>query len=108
MGVLIEVVFTSGGSTKLQRYQALGVCEVWFFEVWETDKDLLHVAQTSKRQDGVFSLYHLRGGGYEQIYCSEIPELADLDIERLSRCVLMGETDWLGAIRTFKAGIQQS
>jgi Uma2 family endonuclease len=84
----IEVVFSSGGSNKLQRYQALGVPEVWFW------------------QDGVFSLYHLRVQGYEQIQQSEIPELADLDLELLTRCVLIGETDWLGAVRTFKEGIQ--
>jgi Uma2 family endonuclease len=36
--LVIEVVFTSGGPNKLQRYQALGVPEVWFW------------------QDGLFSL----------------------------------------------------
>jgi Uma2 family endonuclease len=86
----IEVTFTSGGASKLQRYQALGVPEVWFW------------------QDGVFSLYRLRSHGYEPIQRSEISELADLDITLLSRCVLIGETDWLGAVRTFKEGIQSS
>jgi Uma2 family endonuclease len=28
----IEVVFTSGGTSKLERYKALGVPEVWFWE----------------------------------------------------------------------------
>ncbi|NJL48565.1 MAG: Uma2 family endonuclease [Leptolyngbyaceae cyanobacterium SM2_5_2] len=42
----IEVIVTSGGINKLARYQVLGVPEVWFWE------------------DGVFSLYHLRGNGY--------------------------------------------
>lgn len=38
----IEVVFTSGSANKLERYKALGVPEVWFWE------------------DGLFALYHLR------------------------------------------------
>lgn len=83
----IEVVFTSGNVSKLQRYQALGVPEVWFW------------------QDGVFRLYRLRADRYEQIYRSEIPELVTLDFELLSRCVLMGETDWLGAVKTFRENI---
>ncbi len=37
----IEVVLTSGGTSKLRRYQALGVKEVWFW------------------QDGVFDLYQM-------------------------------------------------
>jgi Uma2 family endonuclease len=86
----IEVTFTSGGASKLQRYQALDVPEVWFW------------------QDGVFSLYRLHSHGYEPIQRSEISELADLDIALLSRSVLIGETDWLEAVRTFKEGIQPS
>lgn len=41
----IEVVFTSGGISKLDRYQALGVPEVWFWE------------------DGLLKIYHLQNGG---------------------------------------------
>jgi Uma2 family endonuclease len=92
----IEVVFTSGGSRKLERYQALGVPEVWF------------------RTDGLFTLYRLRSdprgireaAHYEQIKRSEIPELANLDLDLLTRCVLMGETSRLEAARTFRQGIQ--
>jgi Uma2 family endonuclease len=84
----IEVIFTSGGPSKLQRYQALGVPEVWFW------------------QDGVFTLYRLRGNGYERLNRSEIPELAGLDVELLTRCVLMGETSRLEAMREFRKGIQ--
>ena len=51
----IEVIFTSGSPKKLQRYQALGIPEVWFW------------------QDGIFSLYHLREDNYEAIAQSEIP-----------------------------------
>jgi Uma2 family endonuclease len=74
-------------ASKLQRYQALGVLEVWFW------------------QDRLFRLYRLRADRYEQIDRSEIPELVTLDFELLSRCVLMGETDWLGAVKTFRENI---
>jgi Uma2 family endonuclease len=77
----IEVIFTSGSTAKLKRYQALGVPEVL---LWE---------------DGLFTLHRLGENGYTRIYQSQIPELAALDIELLSRCVLMGETDWLGAVK---------
>ncbi len=83
----IEVVFTSGGTEKLERYQALGVPEVWFW------------------LDGVFMIYHLRGETYERIYRSEIPELTSIDFDFLSRCVLMGETSRLAAARSFRQGI---
>jgi Uma2 family endonuclease len=45
----IEITFTSGGVSKLARYQALGVPEVWFWE------------------DGLFALYCLRVDGYERV-----------------------------------------
>jgi Uma2 family endonuclease len=85
----IEVVFTSGGPNKLQRYQALGVPEVWFW------------------QDGAFTLYRLRESGYERIDQSQIPELATLDFELLTRCVLMGETSRLESMREFRRGVQK-
>ncbi|MBF2048003.1 MAG: Uma2 family endonuclease [Leptolyngbya sp. IPPAS B-1204] len=87
--LVIEVVFTSGGAAKLQRYQALGVPEVWFW------------------QDGLFSLYRLRTDRYERIERSEIPELATLDLVLLTRCMLMGETSRLEAIREFRQAIRQ-
>lgn len=83
----IEVIFTSGGESKLALYQALGVSEVWFW------------------QDGVLKLYHLREAGYERIDRSELPGLEDLDIELLKRCILMAETDPGEAARTFQRGI---
>jgi Uma2 family endonuclease len=83
----IEVIFTSGSATKLKRYRALGVPEVWFWE------------------DGLLTLHRLGETGYTQIDSSQIPELANLDIELLSRCVLIGETDWLEAMRSFKNAI---
>lgn len=88
----IEVIFTSGGPNKLQRYQALGVPEVWFW------------------QDGLFSLYRLRNANhqpdYEPISRSEIPELANLDIELLTRCVLMAQTSRLEAATTFRNALK--
>jgi Uma2 family endonuclease len=85
----IEVIFTSGSATKLKRYQALGVPEVWFWE------------------DGLFTLHRLGETGYTRIQKSQIPELAKLDIELLSRHVLMGETDWLEAVLRFKDAISR-
>lgn len=79
----IEVVFSSGGLSKLARYQALGVPEVWFWE------------------DGSLAIYHLREADYEQIERSELPGLAELDLELFKDCVLMAETDSVGAITRF-------
>ena len=83
----IEVVFTSGGINKLERYKALGVPEVWFWE------------------DGLLKLYHLRDGGYESIDRSQLPGLNDLDLDLLRRCILIAETDAGEAIRTFRRSI---
>jgi Uma2 family endonuclease len=85
----IEVIFTSGSATKLKRYQALGVLEVW---LWE---------------DGLFTLHRLGENGYTRIYKSQIPELAKLDVELLTQCVLAGETDWLEAVLTFREAISR-
>ncbi|NER46744.1 MAG: Uma2 family endonuclease [Symploca sp. SIO1A3] len=86
--LVIEIVFTSGGLKKLQRYQALGVTEVWFW------------------QDGLFSLYHLRNNHYEKITHSEIPELATLNIDLLTRCVLMAQTSRLEAAKEFRNALK--
>jgi Uma2 family endonuclease len=83
----IEVVLTSGSPDKLQRYRVLGIPEVWFW------------------QDGVFSLYRLRDLEYEGITRSEIPELDRLDIDLLTRCVLMAETSRLSAAQEFRKAI---
>lgn len=86
--LVIEVVYTSGGPSKLQRYQALGVPEVWFW------------------QDGVFSLYRLRNSHYDKVSRSQIPELASLDIALLTRCVLIGQTSRLEAANEFRAALR--
>jgi len=80
----IEVVFTSGGISKLERYQALGVPEVWFWE------------------DRLLKFYQLRVGSYEPIDRSQLPGLSDLDLDLLKRCILMAETDTGEAIRAFR------
>lgn len=85
----IEVIFTSGSVAKLKRYQALGVPEVWFW------------------QDGLFTLHRLGESGYIQIDRSQIPELAELDLALLTRCVLIGETNWLKAVTEFRKGISK-
>jgi Uma2 family endonuclease len=84
----IEVVFTSGGESKLRLYQALGVPEVWFW------------------QDGVLKLHHLRSSGYQRIERSELPGLEELDLNFLKRCIMLAETDSGEAIRTFQQGIR--
>jgi len=83
----IEVIFTSGSVAKLKRYQALRVPEVWFW------------------QDGLLTLYRLRDGGYRQIERSQFLELAELDLALFTRCILMGETSWLGAATEFRKGL---
>jgi Uma2 family endonuclease len=83
----IEVVFTSGSVNKLDRYQALGVTEVWFWE------------------DGVLTLHRLRNRGYERIHQSELPGLLDLDLELLKCCILMAETNAGDAVITFAQAI---
>jgi Uma2 family endonuclease len=82
----IEVIFTSGGERKLNRYQILGVPEVW---LWE---------------DGVFKLFHLRESRYERIEHSEV--LRDLDINLLSRCLMMASK--IEAVKEFRRAISDS
>ncbi|WP_292831693.1 Uma2 family endonuclease [Nostoc sp. JL33] len=83
----IEVVFTSGGISKLERYKILGVLEVWFWE------------------DGLLTLYHLHDGSYERVDRSQLPGLNDLNLDLLRRCIFMAETDAGEAIRAFRQEI---
>jgi Uma2 family endonuclease len=78
----IEVNFTSSDASKLERYQALGVHEVW---IWE---------------DGVLAVYHLQSGRYEKVSRSLIPALSPIDLNVLSDCILMGETSRIKAAQT--------
>jgi Uma2 family endonuclease len=77
----IEVNFTSGDVAKLERYQALGVHEVW---IWE---------------DGVLAVYHLQSGSHVKVDRSLIPALAPIDITVLSACILLGETSRIQAAK---------
>ena len=63
----------------LERYQALGVNEVW---LWE---------------DGLLSAYHLRSGRYQKVGRSNIPILAEIDLAVFSDCILLGETSRIQA-----------
>ncbi len=83
----IEVVFSSGSISKLERYKALGVPEVWFWE------------------DELLKLYHLRDSSYEPIECSQLPGLNNLNLDLFRRCILMAETDAGEAIRAFRREI---
>lgn len=92
--LVIEVIVTSGGSDRLERFRCLGVREVWF---WQTDRLLI---------------YHLRDdtatafaqtSGYELIDQSEL--LADLDVNLLSECVR--NPNPLAAAKTFRQGIHR-
>lgn len=80
----IEVVITSAGKNKLERYKRFNITEVWF---WENNQ---------------LSLYRLRENNYESIFRSTL--LPKLDLDLLVRCVLMpsileARTEFLKVIR---------
>ncbi len=75
----VEVNFTSGDVSQLERYQALGVDEVW---LWE---------------DGMLEVYHLRSSQYEKVSQSLIPALAAIEIPVMTECILIGETSRITA-----------
>jgi Uma2 family endonuclease len=79
----IEIVFTSGNTNKLNRYRVLGVREVWFWE------------------DGLFSIYCL--GELDYVRSPRSVVLPELDIDVLTRCVLMSDTVEAGL--EFRRGI---
>jgi Uma2 family endonuclease len=81
----IEVNFTSGDISKLERYRALGVDEVW---LWE---------------DSVLDVYHLQPDGYHQVNHSLIPELTAINLAGLAECILVGETSRVEAVKRFRA-----
>jgi Uma2 family endonuclease len=83
--LIVEIIFTSSSLDKLGLYQAVGIHEVWFWE------------------DGLLTIYHLRGDRYEKGDRSQIPELRAIDLAELSRCILIGETSFLRARKEFLA-----
>lgn len=78
----IEVNFTSGDISKLDRYRAIGINEVW---IWE---------------DGVLEMYCLEADGYKRVENSAIPALSQIDSKQLSDCILLGETNRIIAAET--------
>lgn len=81
----VEVNFTSGDVSKLKRYQALEVNEVW---LWE---------------DGILEVYHLKSDGYEKVQRSLIPALSSIDLQVMSQCILVGEVSVLEATKKLLA-----
>lgn len=76
-----------------------------------TQTPLLNQSSTAQRLvyggiTGLFSLYHLRGGFYGKISRSEVPELATLNIDLLTRCVLIAQTSRLEAANTFRNALK--
>lgn len=75
----VEVNFTSGDLSKLERYKALGFNEVW---VWE---------------DGALEVYQLKGTEHKRVNHSSVPALSSLDLDIMAECILLGETSRLAA-----------
>lgn len=79
----IEVVITSGGTDKLEKYKRFNITEVWFW-------------------DNQLSLYRLQENNYQPISSSTL--LPQLNIELLVSCVLMpsileARTEFMNGIR---------
>lgn len=83
--IAIEVVITSGGVDKLEKYKRWRVPEVWFW------------------QKGQLSVYHLREQEYEELARSEF--LPDLDLALLVRCANM--SDQYDAVNEFAQAIRK-
>lgn len=81
----IEINLTSGSIDKLEKYKRFQITEVWFW------------------QNNQLFLYLLKNDNYEQISQSEF--FPDLDIDLLSRCVLMPSI--IAAKTEFMKGIKK-
>ncbi len=79
----IEVVITSGGPSKLRRYKALGVQEVWFWE------------------NGEISIYQLVSTDYQK--ASESQFIKGINVARLAQCAAIESRSQ--AVREFKQGM---
>lgn len=89
----IEVIITSGGINRLERFRRLGVREVWF---WQTNRFLVyHLREAEPTQ-------FIQTYGYEAINRSEL--LPDLDLELLGECVL--NPNPLAAAKAFRKGLR--
>lgn len=76
----IEVVITSGGPSKLKRYKALGVREVWFWE------------------NGEITIYQLTPKDYQKAIESQF--VKGIDFDRLARCAAIESRSQ--AVREFR------
>ena len=87
--LVIEIIFTSGGTNKLAYYQRFGIPEVW---LWE---------------DGVFSVYCLGAGGDRKGYekCDRSIALPELDMELLAQCLNVSEEK--EAMKQFRDAIRK-
>lgn len=83
--IAIEVVLTSNGVDKLEKYRRWGVPEVWFYRSRE------------------LFIYHLRPDGYEQLARSEL--LPDLDLDLFVDCLNI--PDQYDATLAFAHALQQ-
>lgn len=81
--LVIEVVITSGGPSKLKRYKALGVQEVWFWE------------------NGEISIYQLAPTDYQK--ASESQFLKGISFARLAQCAAIESRPQ--AVREFRQSI---
>lgn len=84
--LILEVIVTSGGVSKLEIYRRIGVPEVWFW------------------RKGQLYLYHLRSDGYEAISQSEL--LPELEIPLLVCHANM--EDQYDAVQAFTKAIAKS
>jgi Uma2 family endonuclease len=91
--LVIEVIVTSGGIDRLERFRRLGVREVWF---WQNNRFILY----SLREETLAQF--AQTFGYEAIDHSEL--LPDLDLELLGECVQ--NPNPLAAAKAFRQGIR--
>lgn len=93
--LVIEVVVTSGGINRLERFRRLGVREVWF---WQNNQFSIY----HRREDATYTDTFTNTFGYEAITRSEL--LPDLDMNLLNQCVLNPSP--LAAAKAFRQGIK--
>lgn len=91
--LVIEVIATSGGLSRLERFQRLGVQEVWF---WQNNRFVLY----HRREDTPAQF--AQTFGYEGIERSEL--LSDLDLALLKDGVQ--NPNPLAAAKAFRQGIR--
>ena len=99
----IEVIFSSGGIEDLEKYQILGVSEIWFLrmETLPSKEPVPH----SRRQNEKLTFYRLQGSSYQEIAVSVcLPNLAAKDLvgfvnRGITESPLTIEADFTSAIK---------